>query len=346
MKKIYVLLSCFLPLISTAQLTVTQANLPAPGLTYIMGTDSASGTIPAGGANQTWDYSLLNNAQPDTNSFIAAAGTPFQSSFPSANLASTNPATGNWVYYKTDSTGFYINGLTNPALPNGMISYVPPLLYAPVPFTYNDTRTVVSRIVVDTVYMGINARLVRNTSESFLADGWGTLILPSGTYNNVLRTKITEIVRDSAYYDPLGIGLYFVVPDTIFTPTRTQTTYYRWVQNQQPAYLLGITADSSGTAPNYSEYLVSAVLSTQDIHPTQAQLQAYPNPASNFVSIENVKTGEQLVIYNSLGQEVEARSPGNEKTISVNVESYSNGLYQFSIVSGTEKRTGRFTVQH
>lgn len=353
MKKLFSLIIYFLPLMAFAQSTITQSALPVPGLVYVLGTDTTRVLIQPGGASQTWNYSSLTNSQNDTTGFFSSTGTLYQSSFPSSNLATYKASTDIWSYFTTDSTGLYANGIAGSGTPTGnVITLNPPQLTAPVPFTYNDSITNSSRIVIDTVVTFVvpyNARLVRNFQETFVADGWGTLILPSGTYNNVLRAKITEVRWDSAYYDPLSNGNYVPAPSLAFTPTVAHTTTYRWVQDQQPSYLLGITADSSGDSALYSKYLVSyIILGTHDLVSAQPSfITAFPNPASHRVSLNNeLNSDGMLIVRNTLGQEVEKRIINHEKLIMIDVDNYANGIYQFTLVSNTDKRNGRFTVRH
>ena len=350
MKKIYALIILFLPCLAMGQPTITTTGMPVPGLVFTMGTDDTySDAITAGGANQTWDYSSLQNLSTDTTGFISAAGTPYAGSFPTANLASYDATIDAWYYSTSDATGFYLNGVAGPGSPTGSaVGYAPPLLFAPVPFTFNNTTTNTSRIVLDTVVLSFNAKAVRNTNSSFLADGYGTLMLPSGTYNSVLRLKIVEVVRDSAYYDPLNNGNYVPVPLAFYTPTVHQTTNFRWVQDAQPGYLLGINGDSLGTTGTYSEYLAQfIILSNNELTSDHSSVIAYPNPVSGIFYLNNdMKEQAELVITNSIGQEIDRRKISNEKLIRVDAVNYPNGVLLFTLTSKSGIRNGKFTVQH
>ena len=73
MLKIYSLLIGFLPLLTFAQPTITQADLPTAGKGWRVARDSAYvAAIPAGGAAVTWDYTGLINKETDTAGFAAA----------------------------------------------------------------------------------------------------------------------------------------------------------------------------------------------------------------------------------------------------------------------------------
>ena len=95
----------------SAQITLTQSDLPVAGTAYIVGADSAyNAAITPGGANQSWDYSGLVNSVQDTIGFIAASTSPYASNFPLANLASHNVVDSMWTFFISNPTGFYING--------------------------------------------------------------------------------------------------------------------------------------------------------------------------------------------------------------------------------------------
>ncbi len=340
MKKIYILLTFLLPFLSLAQPTITGNDLPVAGLAFIMGTDSAyTAAIPSGGPNQTWDYTSLQNLQPDTSGFASAVGTPYASQFPGSNLASHNPYTDQWAYFTSGTSGFYIDGI---ASTTGVFRLNPGQLFAPVPFTYGNTRNHTARIQVDSTISGINYRLIETIASSFVADGFGTLNLPSGNYNNTLRVKNTELTTDSILVDPLGIGIY-----TFLSASSTQLTHYRWFHNGAAGYLMGIDADSLGTTSTSSEYLITyAVLSAHDPESNLSSYSIYPNPASEVVNIDNDFSEATLVITNSLGQEVERKVVTGKKQIETDVKNYSEGLYLFTLFSGTEKRSGKFIIQH
>ncbi len=351
MKKIYILVILFFPCFAFAQPTISTAGMPVPGLVFVMGTDvNYSAAITPGGMNQTWDYSTLANSGNDTTGFIDAAGTPHAASFPTANLASHDITSDVWYYTTSNANGFYLNGASGPGLPNnGTVAYTPPLLFAPVPFTYNNSTTNTSRIVIDTIILGFNAQAVRNIQSTFLADGYGTLILPGAPpYNDVLRVKIVEVVRDSGYYDPFGNGNYIPAPSIVFEPTVNQTTNFRWVQDAMPGYILGINGDSLGVNGTYSEYLLGfVILSSNELTSDHSSVSAYPNPVKGIFYLNNdMKSQAELVITNSVGQEVERRKVSNEKLVRVDAESYANGLYLFTLTSKTGIRNGKFNVQH
>ncbi len=342
MKKIYLLIHVLLPFVSFAQPTITQSDLPSSGLVFVMATDSVySAAIPAGGSSQVWDYTGLQNLATDTSGFFSSVGTPYSSQFAGANLASYNASGNQWTYFTSNSTGFYIDGFGSPT--SGIFQLTPRQLFAPIPFTYGDTRNNTARIQIDTVYSGVNARVIHTVFSIFNADAWGTLNLPSGNYNNTLRMKVTELTTDTILVDLLGIGVY-----TLFSANSSQVTHYRWFHNGAAAYLLGVDADSLGTIATYSEYLVnSQIVSTNDLGSIHDALIAYPNPANQTVYLNNdLAANGVLIITNALGQEVGKKTVDGTKKITLDISTYPNGLFQFLLISESERRNGRFAVLH
>ena len=56
----------------------------------------------------------------------------------------------------------------------------------------------------------------------------------------------------------------------------------------------------------------------------------YPNPANNQVRVEANNAIESVTVYNVMGALVES-TPANSKTVNVNLNNYSNGVYFFNI---------------
>jgi hypothetical protein len=342
MKKIYSLILLFFPFISLAQPTITQSDLPVAGLVFVMGTDTGyAASITAGGPNQTWDYTGLQNLQNDTSGFMSANGTPYASMFPGSTLASYDINADQWYYFTAGTSGFYVDGFASAG--TGVFRLTPGQLFAPVPFTYGNTRNNTARIQIDSVVSGINYRFIESIASSFTADGFGTLNLPSGNYTNTLRVKNTEITTDSILVDLLGIGIYSLV-----SATSTQATHYKWFHNGTAGYLLGIDADSLGTTATYSEYLTQyTVLSANGPKPDQSSLLSYPNPANKMVYLMNVEEAEAtIIVTNAIGNEMEQKTIAGKERIEINVENYSPGIYQLTILSSGNKKNSRFTVQH
>jgi hypothetical protein len=342
MKKIYALIISFIPLLSLAQPTVMQSDLPVAGLVSQTGIDNAyTSAMTPGGASQTWDYStLLNNSQGGL-SFSSAVGTPFTTYFPTANLVTYDTSGGgSYQYFTTNSSGFYTNGI---AQGGGAFVFNPAQLIFPVPFTYGSTANNTSRLQVDTSLSGFAYRIVHSVISSFEGDGWGTLMIPGNTISNTLRIKETDVTIDSTF---LNIGFGYTLtgpPDVVGT-----TTFY-WVQHGGPdIFLLQLQADSLGTTTNYSEYKVSSAVAVPEINHLDKAVCTYPNPAQDVVHLDFNSTSVTgtVKIYNSVGEEVKKYDLNSINHFAFYVNDYKNGLYHFVVDSPADFRHGSFVVNH
>jgi len=352
MKKIYLVMSVLLAstTISEAQITINQSDLPVVGFAFVTAQDdNYVASIPAGGANQTWNYSGLLNLNQDTVAFFAAAGTPYAAQFPTANLATYSPSDGSYSYFSSNSTGFYQNGISDSGVTGGFISFNPANLFIPVPFTYNSTRTSNSRAVIEMIDSSsgtpLGIRISHNVTSNFVCDGWGTLILPNGTHNNTLRVQIAEHANDSLFVDLTGLGFY-----TLFGADTATLFSYRWVTNGPAAYLLGIEADSVGTTSVSSEYLLNHILlGTNQVSAADNGVFVYPNPAAGEVNFKwnSSLNPTGLVLSDALGRRVMNVEMQGMSKLALPVSGLPNGIYyyQLKLDNGTMEK-GKFVISH
>ncbi len=342
MKKIYITIVCLLPLLAMAQPTITQSDLPGPGTGWLSIKNSFSGAILPGGNNVTWDYSALTGTN-DTTAFYSTAGSPLVATFPAATCAVVDHSNSKWQYYTVNSTGFYLNGGSN----SPVLVFNPAWLYVPVPFTYNDTKQNEARFVYDTAFGGHNYREIYHISSHFVADGWGTLTIPSGTYSNVLREKVTDLQYDSILVDAGGGNYVFAQ----YAGAPSGQVTYRWIRHDPTTpVLLEIDADSLGTTAKKSSYLLSAfTVGVNDLKGTDNSLNVYPNPASTNVRFDLQESKNQtavLKVYNSLGEEITSREVKGISYFELVVDKFASGIYYYSLISDSNKRSGKFSVAH
>jgi hypothetical protein len=94
MKNRILIFIAFMAVCKTAfpQITLTVNDIANVGDQVITSNVPYTGEAPATGTNQTYDLSsLLPGFMEDTTKYIAAAGTPFASQMPGANLCQTSP---------------------------------------------------------------------------------------------------------------------------------------------------------------------------------------------------------------------------------------------------------------
>jgi hypothetical protein len=343
MKKLYIIIF-FFPLLSIAQPTIQQSDEPVVNLYFATAIDgNYSAAIPAGGANQTWDYTNLLWADTGGGHFISAVGTPYESIFAPANLAVHDSVKNQWVYFQTSSSGFYTKGLDSSGV---HVVFNPAWLYMPVPFTYTNTHFSTARAQIDTSFdtlsLTVPVKIVHTVHSYFDADGYGTLKLPTATFNNTLRVKVREVSYDTIYYYLGSWNIYG-------NPITSQMHYYRWFKTGSPdVYLLDIQADSLGTTATRSEYQVVSVISLPGVPEvnTNEQLTPYPNPTSNIILIDFDKPETGTVeVYNSIGKLVRIETFNSVNRYIMHADMLANGLFYFHVKTIDNRiRQGRFTV--
>jgi hypothetical protein len=276
-----------------AQPTITSANMYAAGDILIMqNADTVGVDEGPSGANQTWDFSSLNNQGSATaQNVLLASGTPYFSSFPAADLA-TDVGGGNYSYLDIAGGDLLQLGFGSTDL---TIAYTDPQKYLAFPFTYNTSFS--DNIAGSYEVSGLVT--TRTGTVSFLADGYGTLILPTGTYNNVLRVKYVQNIADVISIGPVDIT------------TTTITSTYFWMVPGNKNSLMNIshiTVSSTGSTVHANNvFYYPGVVSTEDFEIGMVKMQLIPNPAEKqvFLNAYVKEPGSRKVsVVNVLGQTV------------------------------------------
>lgn len=299
MKKLVLFSFVILAITANAQPVLTAANtnpVIGEGFQWI----SANNVSSPGnaGANQTWDFSSLvtiSGTQYDT--VIPAYAAPSSSDYPDANIAIQNLNYNYYSFYKNcnDSFAYYgAKGLSWQRIstdPSKMLTY---------PFTYNSTFN-------DNYYFDENSggTLFYTTGSSVaLADGYGTLILPSGTFSDVLRVKTTG----STYYSSSSNTTYY-------------TSYYFYLPgNHQPIFKLG--KSGSSYVPTILKMIVTGINETNI---SLAKIKLFPDPATNNITIET-SLPTSIEILNLEGQLLTDIKELNY-SVNIDISSYAKGLY-------------------
>lgn len=331
--------------LSNAQITIQQSDfIQQTGVFYPFATD-ASPTISIGGTgNQTWNYAGLAITQRDTILTTAPAGTPFASSFTSANMClQTSPINPLNYYYYT----FNNDSLTSPGdaindYLNGPVvrTFTPEKLVLKFPMNYTDNysrevyrygRFPYPGAVIDSI------EEKKSQTVEIIADAYGSMTTPLANYN-VLRVKETIYNSDSIFkHDPYG-GWQFMNSNM-----DTTVTYSYWTKSLGIP-VVRITANFSGTI--------------QDVfwleqHPTGIGFSI--NELTNNIEYTLITDSEinkllistkddpikSIVIYNTLGAKVMSRTINNEFRASIDISSFANGVYIVQL----ETKTGKLGIK-
>lgn len=278
------ILVAILSIPAIAQPTITSNFNPINGT---VGTQAAADTTgikeSAAGINQTYNFSNLTQVgQTLSYTYVSANTTPYAAQYQGANLAyaaqSTQGNTG-YTYIKTTNNTYELLGVATSDI---QIVYTNSQLVISYPFTYNSTFTDYFE------GSGENSQGIETFRKGYstsIADGYGTLTLPNGTFTNVLRVKTVQDYKDS--FDFLGDAFEYKY---FFTTYAYYSNDYRFPllnisYNEITEPFLGSTSVSKSIAfyPN----------STTSVEENASNdISIYPNPAIDRFFVNNNGTAE------------------------------------------------------
>lgn len=331
MRKILLLSFVLVAAFMQAQITITTENIGGPGGIFVMGNDEeASGQINLGnpGANQTWDFSMLDNDDADTICFHEPQDYPFWEDYPEANLLIEMDMDSNYAYAKNTDENFNIQGLVVRNDMTGLISLPmdPPLIIIDFPMNYQDTlEQETEQITVfespDPPADSIKIEIINE--ETRMVDAWGSLQLPWFTFD-VLRVD-DQLISNTTVYAKI-FGNWSIVSETV----DTSYSYEFWTNHPNIGYLLcDIDYDpQSGDIENVqymSEFAIYVGLQENIEH---SDLSVFPNPAVDILNIDFGKyfTGT-IDLYDLSGKRIITRQFENVDNIEIDIADVGKGVY-------------------
>lgn len=259
------------------------------------------------GINQVWDFSMLNSL-PDTTieTMVNPSLTPSGNEFPESNLAESY-SDGRFVYVDRQADANYLVGFVDPN--SGLIMHYPnSMQFAVRPITYGASIT----DDFTTNYTVSSLNFIGEGTVTIIADAYGTLILPNGTYENVLRLKIEQTRIDSL--------IEFQTISTINTVT------YAWFDGVHTSSLLKIDSTYSENFTEKSvEYLLDETIAGIQTVQKSINLKIYPNPATDQIII-TTETKGKMSISNVKGETILVRELKSGKN-KIDISSLSAGQY-------------------
>lgn len=325
MKKIYTLLLLSAGIIpAIAQPTLTSSMNFQPGDMFSFTNMDTVGVTPgASGANVTWNFASLTSGSTGSLIYVDAATTPNASTFPNADVAAVD-ASSTYQYYSTGSIladeGIY-GGTT-------YITYSDPANFLVFPVSYNDTYT---DNFSGSGSLGGNP-VTRTGTTTTTADAHGTLILPFGTYNNVIRLKT---VQSNTTVTSFGN----IIQDI---------TYYQWYDGTYKFPILQIMYSTStfmGTTTPANSVLTSTPTTGIKEATNERSFAMYPNPATSSITINNGNDVIESVSILSLNGSVALEIKGGNSVISTDISSLAKGMYQVRVVDASGVRFQKLLVK-
>jgi hypothetical protein len=368
MKKLLFIVFLFCLMAAKAQtpIVLDSYDLGYPGDQYDMRVDTAVNTaiVPGNpGTNQNWNFLTLSSILDTMHIDIlnSSAGL-FPASFPNANIVYHINNKSNYSYYKSTSASLLHYGIVSDYLNNGdsiKVIFNNPDTILRLPTYYQDictsivkgdNKSICHNLFYDTNYLGFPLHVPLDTlrikHKSFHLsefDAWGNLTTPTNILP-ALRQKNTVQISDSlwgyanvsAY--PQYSGWYF-----LFVYRDTTITYDWWVKD------LGIPIVSMEmfNLTNFVSKVTWVRNATLGLSENETSItNAYPNPANDYIRINNTAAYEQAVFYDVLGNEVARTIIDKKNEISILVGNLPNGMYFYNLIGKSTKTSGKFVVKH
>lgn len=331
MRKILLLSFVLTVAVMHAQITITTENIGGPGGIFVMGNDEeATGQINLGnpGANQTWDFSMLDNDDTDTICFQEPQGYPFWEDYPEANLLIEMDMDSTYAYAQNTDDDFNVQGVVIRNDMTGIISLpmVPPLIMVDFPMNYQDT------IEQETEQVAIfespdppadSIKIEVLNEETRIVDAWGSLQLPWFTFD-VLRVDDILITNTTVYAKIFGN--WSIVDET----TDTSYSYEFWTNHPQIGYLLcDIDYDPQSGDINNVQYMSQfAIYVGLQENKTNYKISILPNPVDGIMNFDfgKIFTGT-IDLFDLSGKRILSRKVENSDNFRINLSGLKSGVY-------------------
>jgi hypothetical protein len=348
MKTSLLLISTFLIwAVGYTQITVVNSDMPASGDTIYYGISNISGFNPSQtGPAYVWDFSTLSPISHRSDTFLTVFQTPVAYNvifnFLVANLACINqtpPSLGigitvteSYDFFKNTSSnyrkagfGAQINGIPTP------IKYDNPELYYTFPLNYNNTDSSTSTYGLTIPTYGYFGQKI---NRKYFVDGWGTLIIPYGTFQ-VLRVKTTINISDTIFSESLQFG---------YTINRPTSYEYYWIANNLHGHALKV----SQTGMLYSaEYLDSLYYTSISDSPLNSAIEIFPNPAETFIHIKNCNPESKVLIsLIDFSGKLIFEKQLNQSECNINTSDIPAGFYFLKTTSSFGNKIYKLTIIH
>lgn len=329
MKKIITLLLVITSINCFAQPTISSSVAGEVGdefsFTIVNTTDFDPG--PAG-ENVTWDFSGIATSGTASNyTLITAEATGQAGTFPGANTAS-DYGSDTYAFFKISPSEYSIYGVYTPVT---VISYSDPEEIVVFPLTYGTTN---EDDLYSEFFSGIET--IRSGSNELLGDGYGTLILPSGTYTNVLRMKLQEDYSDEGVDFPITIEYNF-------------ESYYWFKEGVKgPLFQYNYQEVVSGIPTVNESYQINNNMEEVAIQSnlTSSDVKLFPNPASEVLNLY-ASNGIQLhkaEIVDIAGRLVFAENLSGQNNV-LNIQDLLAGVYIIKLTSSAGVLVESITIQ-
>jgi hypothetical protein len=322
MKKHLLLPALFMGIMVNAQPVITSDVLPGVGGSYGQVDYDAEGfDVGDSGAGVTWDFSDMSlGTDVSTLSVVDVDAAPSGFLFSDANQAWTNDAISyNFFSLTSSSLEFWGTVSEDVDLGSIVIAYDDSEVLFALPVTYLDEN--VDDFSASFSLTGFDVE--RSGTTTMEADAYGTLILPTGTFTDVLRVKVTQEYGDLITF--LGLSTDYVFEQYYWLKVGVNGPVMQYVY----AYI-----DALGTVTEEEiGYVNESLVGVQQA--TQLPISIYPNPTSESImlQLEELEGTVDITLTNLLGQTCYTNQVSGGATVNVQVSNLQKGHYLLGVSS-------------
>jgi len=306
-----------------SQTLTCKYNCPAVG--EVFSTKTSSPVAHSSGLNQLWNFTQVQAVSTGVSmiSYVDPITISSSSLFPQANVVRSEY--GNNLFLNTGNNGIKIAAANNTTVSGQSI-------LLPLPFSYGSSHTE----TIITTYLSGADTIKTTTTKKLDGVGTGTLMLPTGTYKDVLRIS-GQIVESQTKN---GIPESNVITNNI--------NYY---YSEKISHPLLYSENKQETGPrDYFPFtqFVSAIATGIDnlSNENSITITLMPNPSSTicWLAASRNESG-QITITNAIGIIVLKQNYSGE-TMELDLGELPNGLYTLQLIQGTRIQTKKLLISH
>ena len=338
--KLFTITLAFISVNALAQITVTDSDIISVGDIVYQAVDSLpsnSITIGNSGANQTWDFSSLQDMEVDIIEVISPVGTPYENIHPDANMCVE--IDDELMYLDKSSTGLEMVGYGD--IPLNMLMIPLPLVYGLSqqngPNTIMDSvfsnmflpDSIAPFISLNPTYDQVDSlKITAVITSEFNVDAWGNVTIPLGTFD-ALRLQVEETSTTDFYaYCSSSLGLgggWYSVPAQIFPSETEVANRYQWWSNDPSVkfMLAELEMDSLINNVEFVTFLTTPPTSASNLE--SVKVNVYPNPTSKDLMITTDLINCSYNLTDVKGSKLSCNEFNNSTVI--DLSTYSSGTY-------------------
>lgn len=350
MKKLFTLLNlaaiiCIASNANAQLVTISETfQLPVIGDSIHYVDANSFGFDPTGTGPVTakvWDESaLLNTGTTYDFTYVDPTTIPTslgKDSFPTATIARGESGAPGYFYYQNTANDINRIGWFSSNSNYGI--YTDGTFATDFHFPVTAGQTFTSTYHGNYAPFNVGEDSVRITSGtlSINADMQGQLILPTATFNDVLRLHVVESFHIQTFL------LGFVLIDNLI-----EDDYYYWFHDTvlQPILISGVTTVDGNAQPGVLRYQpVSIPTDIKENHLKAATV--YPNPSNGKFIIKNYEgsgANSNLEIFNVLGEKINYTEIRSQSSDAIDISGYPKGIYIVKIYSEQNMLTEKIVI--